>query len=103
MGFLSYMDCKKLFKLFMDTQNIPFRIVEPRGFLGAQHANMVHGFESRDVVVVEDHAVFLELRDGFHNILDLEAERRVVGFRGRAAREQRDERAAAGVNELSIR
>ena len=46
-------------KLFMDTQDVSFRVVEPRGFLGARHTNMIHGFEARQVVVVEDHAVFL--------------------------------------------
>ena len=38
---------EKLFKLFMDTQDIAFRVVEPGGLLGTQHANMIHGLETR--------------------------------------------------------
>jgi hypothetical protein len=77
--------------------------VNQAAFFGTEDAHMVDGLQAGEIVLLEDHAGLLQRRDGSGDVIDAEADCRVFGLRSAGFREQRDYRAAAGLDEFSIR
>ena len=65
----------------MQAQDVAFGVAQPGGALRAEHADVLHRLETRQVVVVEDHAALLQPGDRRRDVGDLEADRGVLGLR----------------------
>ncbi len=92
----------------VDAEDVALRVLEPRGLLRSDHADVVDGLQAGQVVVLEHHAAVLELVDLLHHVGDLEAQGGVLGpgslglrdeGDGRLARARQDEVAVRGVPE----
>src|SRR5690606_15549729 len=91
----------RLLQILMQAEDVALGILEPGRLLRAEHAHVLHGPEPRQVVVGERDAARLQVADGRGDVVDLEAERRVLGLRSFRLGKEGDLRPAAAVDELS--
>src|SRR5438105_7553841 len=87
--------------VFVQTEDVAFGVLEPRGLFGAEHGDVIDCLEAWQVVVGEYDTARLERADRGDDVLDLEAQRRVRGLGAAGFWEERDLGSAAAVYELA--
>src|SRR3954471_9580731 len=91
--------------ILVDAKIIAFRILEPGGLLGAEHANMIDGFQPWKIIIFKYDASRLQRFDLRRDVTHFEADRRVVGL-GPALFWKQGKRSAAApdlIDKLSVR
>src|SRR6266480_6982677 len=87
--------------IFVQTKDVAFGVLEPRGLFRSEHGDVIDCLEARQVVVGEHDAARLERADRGGDVLDLEAERRMRGLGAAGLREEGDLGSIAAVYELA--
>src|SRR5436309_9050202 len=87
--------------IFVQAEDVAFRVLEPRGLFRAEHSDVIDRLEARQVVVGEHDTARLERADRGDDVLDLEAQGRMRGLGAAGFREERDLGSAAAVYELA--
>jgi hypothetical protein len=87
----------------VQAEQIAFRLRKPRRFLGAQHTDMIDRLQTKQVVVGESDAPGLKGVHSLADVLDPKADGRVLGSCPFRLREECELRAAAAIDDLSIR
>src|SRR5256885_389013 len=89
--------------VFVQTEDVAFGVLEPRGLFGAEHGDVIDCLEAWQVVIGEHDTARLERADRGDDVLDLEAQGRVRGLGAAGFREERDLGSAAAVYEFAAR
>src|SRR5207248_9518175 len=88
--------------VFVQTEDVAFGVLEPRGLFGAEHGDVIDCLEARQVVIGEHDTARLERADRGDDVLDLEAQRRVRGLGAARFRESATFGATAGAHDFSV-
>src|SRR6266545_1256501 len=89
--------------LLVETEDVLLGVLEPGGLLGAEDTDVLDGLQAWKVVVGELDPARLQPADGGGDVVDLEAQRGVLGPGALGLGEQGDLGATAAVNELAVR